>query len=44
LLTRENISGVEFRAIGGGLGEVVDCEDGVGIEQLMKQNRKAVIE
>ena len=27
----------------GGLGKVIDCENGVGVEELMKQNRIAVI-
>jgi hypothetical protein len=27
----------------GGLGKVIDCENGIGIEELMKQNRIAVI-
>lgn len=35
--------GIEITAQPGGLGNVIDCLDGVGVEELMKQNRIAVI-
>lgn len=34
---------IPITAVPGGLGEVTDCIDGVGVEELMKQNRIAII-
>lgn len=34
---------IEITAQPGGLGDVPDCVDGVGVEELMKQNRIAII-
>ena len=42
LLEQAGVS-IEITAQPGGLGKVTDCIDGVGVEDLMKQNRIAVI-
>jgi hypothetical protein len=42
LLEQAGVS-IQITAEPGGLGEVPDCVDGVGVEELMKQNRIAVI-